>query len=309
MSNQTISTNSLCKYISKSAVEAMLYEVSASPKPGLVDRYNSGAHQDMDFFTFMSSSAALNYYFYRCAEKGVAFANQDARKLLEHLRGIGKEAERDMYQATGGVNTHKGLIFSLGIISAAAASCFFAEGSWPLSLERICKKISQITKGITIRELSSAKLSDIKEEKNLTAGERLFKQYNIKGIRGEVEKGFPTVRKTSFPFLLKYLNKNQETINDILVQVLLYLMTVTEDTNVIARHNLGMLQYVKSCALQALDLGGIFTKEGKNYLQQMDVDFRQKNISPGGSADLLAVTIMFVFLTQDMIGGLIPKER
>lgn len=288
-----ISSNSFCEYISKCAVEAMLYEVSATPKPGLVDRCNSGVHKDMDFFTFMSSSAALSLYFYKCAERGLVFNNQDDRELLSQLRGIGIEAENKMYHATEGVNTHKGLIFSLGIICAAVANCFTNGYGWPLSIEEICYKVSQMTRGITKRELVI-----IKKEGKLTSGERLYKQHGIKGIRGEVEAGFITVRKISFPVFFDLMNKNQGEINDILVQVLLHLMTVTEDTNVLARHDLDTLQYVKLCALHALKLGGIFTREGKDYLQQMEIDFIQRNISPGGSADLLAVTIMLYFLTE-----------
>lgn len=287
-----ISNNNICEYISKCAVESMLYEVSATPKPGLVDRCNSGAHKDMDFFSFMSSSAALSQYFFKCAEKGLAFNSQDGMELLYQLRGIGIEAENKMYHATGGVNTHKGLIFSLGII-CAAATCFSSDYSWPLSVEEICHKISQMTQGITERELVN-----IKKEGKLTSGEKLYKQYGIKGIRGEVEEGFITVRQISLPVFLELMNKNQGGINDNLVQVLLHLMTVTEDTNVLARHDLDTLQYVKVCALHALESGGILTGEGRQYIQQMDADFIERNISPGGSADLLAVTIMFYFLTE-----------
>jgi triphosphoribosyl-dephospho-CoA synthase len=143
----------LCEYISKCAVQSMLYEVTATPKPGLVDRANSGAHKDMDFFSFMSSSAVLGPFFYRCARKGVEYDSPNVEGLFHQIRGLGVEAEHKMFQATGGVNTHKGLIFSLGIICAAAGYYFLNKTEFQVSIEKICHIVSQMTKGITQREL------------------------------------------------------------------------------------------------------------------------------------------------------------
>src|SRR4051812_47765287 len=105
--------------ISQKALLSLLYEVSASPKPGLVDRYNQGAHKDMDFFTFMASSAALSNYFNDCVAEGVKYSGQNPQELFFSLRSLGVDAEKSMFEATDNVNTHKGLIFSLGIICAA----------------------------------------------------------------------------------------------------------------------------------------------------------------------------------------------
>lgn len=104
------------------AVEGMLYEVTATPKPGLVDRANNGAHYDMDYFTFMSSAAALYMAFDEMIKEGARSGEQqeDIRKLLAPLREIGKRAENRMFAFTDGVNTHKGMIFSLGILCGCA---------------------------------------------------------------------------------------------------------------------------------------------------------------------------------------------
>lgn len=279
------------EYISRCAVEAMLYEVSATPKPGLVDRSNSGAHKDMNFFSFLSSSAALQQFFYQCAQKGTEFDSLDTIELLRQIRGVGIEAEKKMYQATGGANTHKGLIFSLGIISAAAGKYFFNKTEYQVSIEKICRIVSDMTKGIVEQELAGAGKKD-----NLTHGESLYLQYGFEGIRGEVEKGFITVRRTAFPLFLKLIEEKRGGINDVLVQVLLHLMMVTEDSNVLARHDLNTLEYVRQKAAYALSLGGIYTAEGKAFIIEMDEDFIEKNISPGGCADLLAVTIMLYSL-------------
>ena len=92
------------------------------------------------------------------------------------------------------------------------------------------------------------------------------------------------------------IDKKLLPINDILVHVLMYLMSDVEDTNVIGRHNLETLRYVQDSAKKALDLGGMLTKKGKDYIYAMDNDFIRKGISPGGSADLLAVTVMMYLL-------------
>jgi triphosphoribosyl-dephospho-CoA synthase len=87
-------------------------------------------------------------------------------------------------------------------------------------------------------------------------------------------------------------------LNDILVQVLLHLMAVNEDTNIVARHDLETLEFVHHKAIKVLDLGGIMTPKGLQMTHEMDREFIDRNISPGGSADLLAVTVMFDLLSQ-----------
>src|SRR5690554_5961831 len=100
----------VCQYISELAIKTMLFEVSTTPKPGLVDRSNSGAHKDMDFYTFMESSASLAHTFYQCALSGLEFKGKSLNELMNSLRPIGIEGEKRMYRATKGINTHKGLI-------------------------------------------------------------------------------------------------------------------------------------------------------------------------------------------------------
>ncbi len=283
----------IVQMISQKALLALMYEVSASPKPGLVDRFNSGAHRDMDFFTFMSSSASLVFYFSACAEAGMQFAGCDPQALFKALRGIGIRAERVMFEATGGVNTHKGLIFSLGIICAASACCVAENRGKSMDVDAICSKVSIMTKGLCFQELSS-----MSKTEGLTAGERLYKKYGLRGIRGEVEGGFPTVRRCALPVLLQLKSEKKYHTNDIYVQTLLHLMSVNEDTNVAARHDMEALEYVKQNARRALDAGGMLTDQGKELVFEMDRVFIEKHISPGGSADLLAVAIMFEQISE-----------
>lgn len=279
--------------ISQKALLALLYEVSASPKPGLVDRFNQGAHKDMDFFTFIASSAALSNYFNDCVTEGVKYLGQEPKELFQALRSIGIEAEKAMFDATNNVNTHKGLIFSLGIICSAAACCMMESKRKNVDTEIICTKVSLMTQGLCLRELTHLKKTD-----SLTYGEKLYQRYGIKGIRGEVENGFPTVQNHSLPVLKKLKSLNNISMNDMYVQTLLHLMAVNEDTNIVARHDLETLEFVRSYAAQILDAGGMLAQEGVKMVNEMDREFIRRNISPGGSADLLAVTIMFDLLSQ-----------
>lgn len=317
-----LNKDELCETIRYNAVASLLFEVSATPKPGLVDRLNQGAHSDMDFFSFMASSAALSPYFYKCAEKGMEFSEYQSSRpemLFESLRPLGLTAEKAMYQATGGANTHKGLIFSIGIICAAAAVCYLKDRESKTeaeteiytelytdqktvvntelnaknkridihSTEKICNTVSMMTQGICARELAS-----MKKKNNLSHGEMIYIKYGARGIRGEVENGFPTVRNYALPVFNRLKAAGGCSFNDILVQTLLHIMAVNEDTNVLARQDRDTLEYVRNCARRAIDAGGILTPEGTRMVNAMDRDFVERNISPGGAADLLAVTIM-----------------
>lgn len=279
--------------ISQKALLALLYEVSASPKPGLVDRFNQGAHKDMDFFTFMASSAALSNYFNDCVAEGVEYSGRIPQELFNALRSHGMKAEKAMFEATNNVNTHKGLIFSLGIICAAASCCMMESENKIVDTETICTKVSLMTQGLCLRELTFLNKSE-----SLTYGEKLYQKYGLKGIRGEVESGFQTVRNYSLPELRKLKSLGTLHQNDILIQTLLHLMAVNEDSNIVARHDLETLEFVHLYAGRVLDSGGVFTQEGMQMVNEMDREFIRKNISPGGSADLLAVTIMFDLLSK-----------
>ncbi len=104
-------------WIGKMATKAMLYEVSTSPKPGLVDRYNSGAHEDMDYYTFIASASSLTNGFQTLANMGESLCLDSIDTLLAKVRPVGIEMENDMFRATKGINTHKGMIFSLGLVT------------------------------------------------------------------------------------------------------------------------------------------------------------------------------------------------
>ncbi len=277
-------------YISSLIIKSMLYEVSTTPKPGLVDRANPGAHKDMDFFTFIDSSVVFYDYFYNCVKTGLDFQAKDFTDLLIQIRPIGIKAEEQMFLATNNINTHKGLVFSFGIIAAALGSLYRENKNIYFSPLEISDRVKLISRGITVE------LTDPDINKNITYGEKLYNKYKTTCIRGEVESGFKTVIEHSLPVLEKLIEERVHHINDICVQVLLHLIVNTVDCNILGRHNKKKLKYAQLSAKNILKDGGYLSVVGKRDIVDMDRDFIKNNISPGGAADLLAITLMFYFL-------------
>jgi len=287
------STNERVAKIGSIVLKSILLELSCTPKPGLVDRFNSGANRDMDFNIFIQSTSALAYGFYQLTQLGMDYSNKNETMLLS-LRKIGLDIEKKMFEATGGINTQKGLIFLEGLICVSAGS-LDKEGML-LSPENICQRVKKISEGVVHKELGSLCYSF--QEGKLTHGEKLFLKYGVTGIRGEVERGFPTVREKGLPTLQVGL-KDGLSFNDASVQSLIHIMTVAEDTNVIYRSNLDFLKnYVQEKAREIIDLGGMYTSKGRKSIQDLDKYFIKKGINPGGSADLLAVTIALHYLLE-----------
>lgn len=269
--------------IGRAALTATLYEVSAAPKPGLVDPLSRGAHRDMDYFLFLSSAAALAPWFTRFARLGRLHRGAPA-ELLPALREAGKAAERAMFEATGGVNTHKGLIFSLGLL-CAAAGYLSRDGAFT---PRDCAgTAAAIARGISERDLGAVRARGAAGA--MTAGERLYLEYGVRGIRGEAEDGFPSALGHALPRLRAGLASGLSR-NDAMVDALLELCVVVEDTNVLKRAGRDGLELLRTRAREALSLGGMASPEGRAAVVAMDDALTARDISPGGCADLLAVT-------------------
>ncbi len=282
-------------YIASLAQRAILYEVSTTPKPGLVDCNNSGAHKDMDFFTFMASASAIYIGLKECTIKGLEFNCSDKTKLLQYIRISGIECELDMFRATNNVNTHKGIIFSLGILCAVAGYLFTKKGALDFTIEELCNEVSEVCRDLTERDFK-----DIDKKEKLTHGEMLYIKYGYKGIRGEVEGGFHTVLRTAIPVLRQWERCKDLSKNQLFIQMLFSIMTMSEDTNVVIRGGIEKLVYVKVEADKFINFGGVRQSNYKNILESMNEKFIEDNISPGGSADLLAVGI-FLGLLEGII--------
>jgi holo-ACP synthase/triphosphoribosyl-dephospho-CoA synthase len=276
----------LADTVMSAAVKALMGEVATTPKPGLVDRDHNGSHADMDFFTFIDSAAALLPYFRDCALAGFD-SGGDAISLFESLRRGGKLADMDMRGASGGVNVHKGIIFSLGIISAAYGRLY--RGSAEPGLDEITRLCGEMTARI-MEDFSGLDAANAK-----TPGERLYALYGIRGIRGEAADGFPHVRGHSLPMLRRMLGAGH-SMNDAGVAALLSLLAAADDTNIVHRSDIDALRRIQN---QTADFLASNPPMEDMILRARETDaaFVEKNISAGGCADLLAVTYFLHCLT------------
>ncbi|EKU70912.1 triphosphoribosyl-dephospho-CoA synthase CitG [Selenomonas sp. F0473] len=267
--------------IASLALEALLAEAAATPKPGLVDRANCGAHADMDFFTFQRSAAAIAPFLPVFVRTGIDHTG-DASALLALLRPVGMEAERAMFARTGGVNTHKGAIFSFGVLLGAAGLALRRDEK--CTAEHVLDLVKEICAGICRRHFDSLDTCGPK-----TKGDAAYLACGATGARGTAEAGFPLVSRIALPLYRALLDKGM-SVNDALVDVLIALIGLNDDTNILSRHHLGVLHSAQATARRAEALGGMAAPEGRAAILRMDADFIEEWISPGGSADLLAVT-------------------
>lgn len=275
-----------CERVGQVLLEGMILEVISHPSPGLVSPFSSGSHSDMDYNTFLKSSAAIAKYLPHFVNVGVKYD----KNILNKIREVGLKAEEDMFRTTSGVNTQKGLIFLTGLIGASAGRC--KKLNLSLNRHNIANIIKEITSGIVYKELKN-----INKDKKLTNGEKLFLKYGVTGIRGEVEKGLPTVLKWGLPAFEDALEFGL-TVNDSLIHSLIYIISKLDDTTVLNRVGLKGLYLMKDAAKNAIFLGAMKTQIGREYVVYMDKIFKNKNISPGGAADLLAVTYIIYKLEK-----------
>ncbi|WP_081296945.1 triphosphoribosyl-dephospho-CoA synthase CitG [Gilliamella sp. App4-10] len=262
------------------ATQALIKEICLSPKPGLVDMNNSGAHRDMDFQTFVHSISAISNWFECFYQYGKASALHNNKLFLAGIRPIGIECEQAMLQATNQVNTHKGGIFAFGLLLGAIGKLEQLE--LPLNTQSICNEVSSFCQGMVQNEL---------KQNNLTSsvGEKLFKLHNLTGARGEAESGYATVRNISLPIFEEMQNSGYDE-ESCLLQAMLHLLAYNQDTNVVSRGGLDGLTFVQKQAKKLINQGGIIHPDGRHNLYQLDTELIKRNLSPGGSADLIAIT-------------------
>ena len=256
--------------VASTAVQSLLWEVCTTPKPGLVDCQNNGSHADMDIFTFTASAAALHPYFEDCVRIGLETAERSSEETFSRLRLPGKMAEQVMYETTGGVNTHKGAIFSLGILCAAAGRTGSTDA------DALLAQCAQMTRGICKKELG--------KQVTATKGQTLYKKHGLRGVRGQAEDGFPAV-KIGLKILTTGLAQGLR-LNDAGCAALLHMLVMTEDTALLSRADLQTCRKARDVVAALLEKDPFPQKEA---LEELDGAFIRENLSPGGSADLLAM--------------------
>ena len=281
------------EWIGKCAWNALIEEVDTTPKPGLVDLYSNGAHTDMDAAAFRRSADALRPFFVKMAWEGLSF-DGSAQELFMGLRGVGMDAEQAMYEATHGVNTHKGAIFTFGIFCAAAGRCVKEQRA--ITALGLLEMEQEMTVRVLTAELEKLRGS-IRTPGIETHGERNLHRYGTAGCRGEAIEGYPGVFGIALPVLHAGLADGRDW-NRVKLQALLTLMAHTEDSNILSRHNPAVLGAVQEEMREFLRCGGAYREDAVRLLEEMDADYSRRGISAGGCADLLAVAVFILELTE-----------
>ena len=192
-----------------------------------------------------------------------------------------------MLTATKKVNTHKGTIFTMGILCAALGR--LPREQWSHT-DTVLDQCAAMTKGLTASEFAG-----LTENNAVTTGQKLYLQYKITGIRGQIEQGLPSVRDAGLPTLKNGLARGL-TINDAGCAALLALITAATDTNIIARSSLPVQQEIVAQIKKLLQDNPY---PDTQTLSRLNKEFTEKNISPGGCADLLAVCYLLYFLENE----------
>ncbi|MGO4700659.1 triphosphoribosyl-dephospho-CoA synthase [Dyella sp. 2RAB6] len=252
---------------------ALIDEVMLAPKPGLVDPRHRGAHGDMHWQLLSRSAHALRPGFQAMAL--AAYRQPASIDLRERIGVLGRAAEAAMLAATGGVNTHRGAIWALGLLSVAAAQA-------PDDLEPTA---------IAARAGLLARMAD-RHAPELTGhpGERACQRYGVGGARGQAQAGFPHVIQHGLP-ALRNTRAQGGTEPAARLDALLAIMATLDDTCVLSRGGTAALQAMQTGARQAF-AHGCATLAGRRELRRLDRELLHRHVSPGGAADLLAASLL-----------------
>jgi triphosphoribosyl-dephospho-CoA synthase len=254
------------------AERSLLLEISTWPKPGLVSDIDNGSHTDMDAAMFRCSAAAIRPFFGELVEMGAR--NSD----ISVLRKIGLRAERAMLKATRGVNTHRGAIFGLGLLCAAAGlrAVEHANVTMPLG------KLVRLRWG---RDIAGGPRLPCSHGE--TAGHR----YGAGGARQEAARGFPSVYEIGLPALTNATRMTAKDDETSRVQACFAIIAVLEDTNLLHRGGTDGLRFAQLAAQSFLERGGV---QQPNWLESAEAthrEFVERRLSPGGAADILAMSL------------------
>lgn len=263
--------------IASEAVQSLIDEVDTTPKPGLVDLRNNGSHTDMERSHFIASAQALLPYFTKCTKIGQNTAHLSPEETFLLLRSAGIDAEKTMHTVTGGVNTHKGVIYTLGVLCGSIGRLWSPET--PIcDLEMVLSECAKLVR-------TSVK-TDFANANGKTAGETLYRKYGIGGVRSEVANGLPSVKNIGLVFYHQAITDGFSR-NDAGVYALLHLIAMVTDTNLYHRGGKQGAQWAMQAAATLLEADPY---PDMQQIETLDDAFISRNLSPGGCADLLAVT-------------------
>lgn len=284
--NLQTKTLSLAERLADLAVDALIDEADLSPKPALVDRRGNGAHTDLHLGLMHASALSLWPSFKEMAEAAIEFG-EVGLPLREAVGRIGREGEQAMLDTTGGVNTHRGAIWALGLLVTAVA----------------LEPQSCGANSVALRAARLALLDDRFAPRPLSHGAQVAQRYGARGAREEAQLGFPAVTQRALPQLLHSRAAGHGEQNARL-DALLAIMTNLADTCVLYRAGEEGLNTMQRGARAVLDAGGSASLGGRRRLYELDQQLIALNASPGGAADLLAACLFIDRIESD--DGLIP---
>ncbi|AOL03513.1 triphosphoribosyl-dephospho-CoA synthase MdcB [Burkholderia contaminans] len=267
--------------IAELAERSLVLEIETYPKPGLVSHVDTGSHTDMDAATFARSAAVLRPYFAELADAGARDAD------MAVLRKIGLRAEHAMLAATGGVNTHRGAIFGLGLLCAAAGRRAI-PGTMPA--------------GVTLGAFVSRRWgADILGGPRLldSHGERASRRYGVGGARREAADGFTTVYAVGLPALRRAQRDLPGDREAARVDACFALIAALDDTNLLHRGGQAGLDFARATARAFVARGGVRARDWRLRAAAAHRAFVARRLSPGGAADLLAMSVFVDALDVD----------
>jgi triphosphoribosyl-dephospho-CoA synthase len=260
-------------WLASLARQALIAEAELTPKPGLVDRRGTGAHSDLSLTVMRRSATAIEPYFREMAS--ISAGARPTQAIREQLAAIGRKAERAMFRATGGSNSHKGAIWVLGLLLSAAAM--------QDDENRTASEIAA-----TVRAIVS--FEDRAVPRLVSHGDVVSKRFGASGARGEALHGFPHVVGIGLP-ALRLRRASGATEQVARLDSLLSIVARLDDTCLLYRGGTDALRTAKESALAVERAGGVGTQIGKQQLALLDRQLLNLKVSPGGSADLLAATL------------------
>jgi triphosphoribosyl-dephospho-CoA synthase len=274
----------VAELVAHRAVLALLHELAAWPKPGLVSHIDSGSHTDMDAAMMQSSAYSLRPFFAELAMAGREGAD------MGRLRTIGLRAEAAMLAATGGVNTHRGAIFGLGLLCAAAGAVaeISAEGAAVAPV-----RLGQIVVQRWAADIQRGPIP------LFSHGAAALRRYGAGGARAEAARGFRSVYEVGWPALRQGRSLQPNDPGAPPVQACFALIAAVHDTNLLHRGGGDGMRYAGEAAASFLLEGGVGVPDWRARAAEVHVAFVSRRLSPGGCADLLAMTLFVDALERD----------
>jgi triphosphoribosyl-dephospho-CoA synthase len=257
--------------IARCAANALTEELATYPKPGLVSYIDQGSHPNMNAECFLASIAAIKTFFGEMAAAGA-----DGCRLLD-LQRIGISAEENMLDATGGRNTHRGAIYSLGLLAAAAGKQMADSNLLDLPLGRIVAESwgDEILLPDSLLQTSN--------------GLEMCHRYKLGGVRREAKRGFPSIFKAGLPaFHTALIPAGREAAR---VQAFFAILEVCEDTTLLRRGGYGAWKYAQTQVRRFWQAGGVASPDWKILAEEIHGEFVTRHLTAGGAADLLAATL------------------